>query len=199
MRVAFNDEIMASLFPDAWKKSPYLVDAPTEAMTSEPVNNRPSEEGTERPRADKGVQLKKTPLSVPIKEKVSDLKEPEASTPELFSLQEENPDKSTKKPSKPFDFEAHIKDYEERRNKGNQEMQGILSDLTDERARDYVRLYFASALVQWDIKKLKMYIRQNLKTWKEHQSKYGEGSIANYSESIKTGELILRTLEEGKL
>lgn len=177
-----------------------------------PADHRPCDEGTERPlnetfTPDKAVQLKSTPLPVPIKEKASDLKEPEASNPEFFPLQEERPDpqsedkpiagaKSTKKPSSPFDFAKEHEAYEARRIKGNQEMQRILSALTDKRARDYVNLYFASASVMWNVENFKKRIAGEIVFWKSLRDKYGDGKITNYSRSIETGELILETLKK---
>ena len=190
----FNDSMMRKLFPQAWAQATPAI--------------RPCDEGTERPRADKAVQFKSTPLSVPIKEKVSDLKEPEASTPELFSLQEENqpedkpagvkPIAGAKSAKKPFDFDAHIKDYEERRIKGQRDEQRILNALEgNERAQDYVKLYFASVSVMWDVDKFRQRIKEDIAVWTSLREKYGDGKITNYSRSIATGELLLETL--GKL
>lgn len=193
MGVIFDEETMVSLFPDAWKKN--SVDALTEAKTLESVNNRPCDEGIDFPPNTLQNELS----TVPVKEKEPKL--PEASSPELFSLQEASlktqPSQRLKSVKQPFDFGVHIKAYEERRQKGEQVFSRILSALEgNEKACNYVRLYFASACVQWDIKKFRVYIRQNIKAWNELQRKYGEMSITNYSESIKTGELILKVLDE---
>ena len=202
----FNDGVMRKLFPQAWAKVRGVIPH---------------------------VNLQALP--VPVKEKVSDLKEPEASTPELFSLQEDplqeqeastpidgngvaNPDPlqsghkemtlsnteghsgkpATAQPRagvKHFDFESHIKDYEERRLKGLEGMKRILLVLTDEQAQDYVKLYFASVSVMWDVDKFRQRIKEDIAVWTSLREKYGDGKITNYSRSIETGKLILEALK----
>ena len=96
----------------------------------------------------------------------------------------------------PFSFDTHMKAYEEMQRKGTRKLEIILSALGDEKARDYVKLYFASDSVKWSVKKFKLHIQSNIAKWTELRQKYGDGGFANYSESIMTNELILRTLDE---
>ena len=182
----FDDSVMKSLFPNAWEQ-------------------------------------KANPASIPIKKKtdrktIATATQPEVSEPELFPLQE-RPEvktvktavlgsedkpagvkpiagaKSTKKPSSPFDFAKEHEAYEERRNKGNQEMQRILSALTDERARDYVQLYFASASVMWNVEKFRKRIRESIAFWESNRAKYGDGKLTNYTRSIETALAVMAGLD----
>ena len=94
-----------------------------------------------------------------------------------------------------FSFDTHIKAYKELQQDGKRKLDIILSALGDEKARDYVKLYFASDSVKWSVKKFKLHIQSNIAKWTELRQKYGDGGFANYSESIMTNELILRTLD----
>ena len=135
------------------------------------------------------------PLPLPVEEKIN-----------ISSLQE-NPKprvKATwqitrKEKSSPFDFNKHIEAYEKRRQKGERVFKKILSALQgQEKACDYVRLYFSSKNVLWDVEKFKEYTKQNIAYWLEMRERYGDKGIAHYSESIETCNLVLETLEKIK-
>lgn len=96
-----------------------------------------------------------------------------------------------------FSIEADMKAYEERMRRGKLKLKTILSALVDnKKAYNYVELYFETDPVQWSVKKFKKYLNENIAYWTEKRKKYGDKGIANYSESIQTNELILRTLDE---
>ena len=130
---------------------------------------------------------------VPVKEEVI----PEQSTPLHVDFPPyRHRDLAKPKPQDTFSFDTHMKAYEEMQRKGTRKLEIILSALGDEKARDYVKLYFASDSVKWSVKKFKLHLQSNIANWTELRQKYGDGGFANYSESIMTNELILRTLDE---
>ncbi len=95
-----------------------------------------------------------------------------------------------------FDFEEAHKDYEESRLKGQRYEQQILKKLEgNERACDYVKLYFQSASVLWDIEKFREHLMYDVEVWEDLRSKYGNSGITNYTRRIATAQTILQALE----
>ena len=95
-----------------------------------------------------------------------------------------------------FDFEESHKDYEERRIKGQRDEQRILKALEgNERACDYVKQYFQSVTVMWDIEKFREHLTYDIEVWTELYRKYGDTGVANYTRSIATAQTILQVLK----
>ena len=94
-----------------------------------------------------------------------------------------------------FDFEEAHKDYEASRLKGQHYEQQILKKLEgNEQACDYVKLYFQSASVMWDIKKFREHLMYDVEVWEDLRSKYGDSGITNYTRNIATAQTILQAL-----
>lgn len=100
------------------------------------------------------------------------------------------------KPQAPkFDFDSAHRDYEERRIRGRREEQRILNVLEgNEPAQDYVKLYFQSDGVEWDVEKFRERLTRNIEAWTALRDKYGDGKITNYTQSITTAQAILKVL-----
>ena len=138
------------------------------------------------------TRMVKPQAVVPVKEEVTP--EPKPSHADFLSYRRE--DLLKPKPEETFSFDAHINDYNERLRRGKLELKAILSALVDnKKAYNYVKLYFETDPVQWNVKKFRAYLKSNITYWEWGRQKYRDGS-AIYSENIMTAERILQTLDE---